>query len=251
MITLKNTIAILVLILTASCSKNDEPAAPAPNPEPTTTDLNYSNGSLSTGATATDGTVAPQGYTWSQMEATNETYGFLANNLYHISDDFIVPTGQKWTINKIIFYAYQTGHALESSPINEIYYEIYSSNPSAVGSQKIYGDLSANKYVAAIDSKTCRVYHNIIDIKRIIFKVTTSATDLVLNPGTYWIKWKSKAVNNQNIFFPSNTNKGFATKPEYNAINFDVTANTWNVCFSGSSNRVDFPFELVGTKTKI
>ncbi len=248
---IKNTIAILLLIFTFSCSKNDEPATPVPNPEPTTTDLNYVNGTLSTGATTTDGTVAPNGYTWSQTEPTNEVFGFLSGNLYHTADDFIVPTGQKWTINKIVFYAYQTGHVLESSPINEMYYEIYSSNPSAVGSQKIYGDFSTNKYVAAIDSKICRVYHNIVDTKRIIFKITSSATDLVLSPGTYWIKWKSKAVNNQNIFFPGNTNKGFATKPEYNALNFDVTANTWAILNNGANNKVDFPFELIGTKTKI
>lgn len=246
--TLKNTIAILGLIIMASCSKEDEPVTPTPNLEPTTTDLNYSNGNLSTGETSNNGTAAPTGCTWSEVQFENGTYGYSAYGDNLVADDFIVPTGEKWTINKFIFYAYQTNFAGTNCPINDVKYTIYSNNPSAAGASSVFGNFVTNKYATAEDSKIYRIYKDAPDSKRKIYKITASATDLVLQPGTYWIKWQSKNIDNSAHFFPPNTTLNSTGLENYNAIGQNL--GVWNVLADGV-NKVDFPFGIVGTKTKI
>ena len=72
----------------------------------------YSNGGLSTGATSSNGTAAPSGYTWSELQAGNSSYGisgvYTATSSFRLADDFVVPAGQKWTISSIEVFAYQT-----------------------------------------------------------------------------------------------------------------------------------------------
>jgi hypothetical protein len=247
--TLKNIIAIAILIIIASCSKNDEPVTPIPTPEQTTTDLNYFNGSLSTGATANNGTTAPTGYTWSEIEATNDFTGFIAANDFYLADDFIVPVGEKWTINKFVFFAYQTNYLGTNSPFNEVKYEIYDSNPSAAGASKIFGGFTINKYATSEDSKMYRLFNATADLKRKIYKITASATDLVLMPGTYWIKWQTKTITDSLHYHPSNTTKGTAGVATYNSMIQE--AGIWKINYNGTGNKVDFPFGIVGTKTKI
>lgn len=237
------TITILSLFVT-SCSKDE-----TTTPEPTPTELNFSNGNLSTGATSSNGTAAPTGYTWSEIEATNPLNGFNATDNYFLADDFIIPAGEKWTINKFIFYAYQTDYFGTNSPFNEVKYEIYTSNPSAAGVSKIFGDFATNKYVTSEDSKIYRIKNASSVINRKIYKITASATDLVLTTGTYWIKWQTKTNTSSLNFNPPNTTSGIAGVASYNAIN--QSAGVWAALENGTGNKVDFPFGIVGTKTKI
>ena len=245
--TLKKTIAILLLIFTASCSKDDEVTS-VPNPEPLVTDLNYSNGNLSTGPTSSNGTAAPAGYTWSEMQLDSSSYGFPAYGNIFIADDFVVPVGEKWTINKFIFFAYQNNFVGTICPIIDLKYAIYNSNPSSAGSTVIFGNFSTNKFAAAEDSKIYRIYKGSPNSIRKIYKITASATDLVLSPGTYWIRWQS--INNDNTahYYPQNTTLNSNGLASYNAIHQEQ--GTWSVLVDGV-NKVDFPFGIVGTKIKI
>ena len=244
--TLKTIIAITVLsLLTFSCSNDD-------SGDSKTTDLNYSNGNLSTGTTSADKTVAPSGYTWSEVQAPNKLTGALAvMGSYSLADDFTVPEGEKWNITKINFYIFKTDYLEADSPVKDVRYEIYNTNPSTAGAVKVYGDFSVNKYFTSADAKMYRISAQYPDkTARKIFKITASSTDLELTAGTYWLKWQTNVINGQTLghYHPSNTIIGSVDLPAYNALQQYV--NTWVVLKDGSA-KVDFPFEIVGTKTKI
>ena len=69
-------------------------------------------------------------------------------------------------------------------------------------------------------------------------------------PGTYWIAWKSK--NNDNfIYFPNNETNNATLNAKFNAI--QQIGSTWSVLNNGGTEqtKIDFPFEVVGTKTKL
>ena len=244
--TLKAIFAIVAAALFSISCSNDG------NSEPETSDLNYSNGNLSTGAISADKTNALSGYTWSEVQGTNELLGSLAVvGSYSLADDFIVPAGEKWNITKINFYIYKADYLGVDSPVKEVRYEIYSDNPSTAGAVKVYGDLSVNKYFTSADAKMYRISDFYPDkTARKIFKITASSTDLELPEGTYWIKWQTNVMNGQTLghHHPSNTIVGSVGLPTYNAL--QQFGNVWSVLKDGNA-KIDFPFELVGTKTKI
>jgi hypothetical protein len=243
--TLKTIISItLVSLFLFSCSNDDS--------APQISDLNYSNGNLSTGnMSVIDKTAAPAGYTWSELQAGNTSMGFAGTETFSLADDFIVPAGEKWNVNKINFYIYKSNHEGNESPVVNIGYEIYSANPSTAGATKIYGDITVNKYSAGIDSKMYRIANTTgsSNTARKIFKITATAADLELPSGTYWIKWKTTAIDKTIAHYhPANTVVGSAGLVTFNAIQF---TGEWKVLENGKGNKVDFPFELIGTKTKI
>jgi len=246
--TLKTIIAITVLSLFSfSCSSDDD------SKDAIKEELNYSNGNLSTVSVSSfDKTTAPSGYTWSEMQAGNNILGFGANDALALADDFVVPAGEKWNVEKISFYIYKNGHNGEDSPVKDIRYEIYSSNPSQSGAVKKYGDIAVNKYAASADSKMYRISNtaNSSTTTRKIFKITASAKDLELPSGTYWIKWQTKAVDDVSTHYhPSNTIVGSPGLTTYNAI--QQKDGVWKELENGSGIKADLPFEIVGTKTKI
>ncbi len=90
----------------------------------------YTNGPLSTGATSSDGTAAPAGYTWSEVQAGNTVAGFAANITagFTVADDFTVPAGG-WNLTTARFYAYSTGFAGSTSPFVDVRVQIFATDP--------------------------------------------------------------------------------------------------------------------------
>ena len=96
---MKTILAFLIVsLVTISCSNDNEETKTAP----TTTELKYSNGGLITGTTSTSGAVAQAGYSWSELSSGATNLGFNATGDSKLADDFTVPDGEKWTINKFI-----------------------------------------------------------------------------------------------------------------------------------------------------
>lgn len=247
--TLKTILAIAIISILASCSKSDDEV---PNQQSFTPELNFSNGNLSTGTTASTGASAPTGYTWSEPEVANIFFGFQAspNSNFFLADDFIVPQGEKWSINKFVFYAYQTNYVATNSPFDNIKYEIFSIKPSEIGATKIFGDFTNNKFESSEDAKMYRIKNGFPNQLRKIYKITASATNIELMPGTYWIKWQTNNITNTLHYHPYNTTIGVAGLSTYNALTLS-DVGVWSVCDSGASNKADFPFGIIGTKTKL
>lgn len=239
----KNIILIIVFsVFLISCSNDDGSS------DPETTDLNFSNGNLTTGAKTSKGTSAPEGYTWSEIDTKNYASGIISNNRY-FADDFVVPNGEKWTIEKINIYAFYGGYTGVISPFDNIRYEIYDADPSLVSSTKIYGDINTNKYVSAEDAKMYRIFNGEAETIRKIFRITANATDLQLSAGTYWIKWQI-SENSSAVLYPSNITPGTPGLASYNAKAKSAEGN-WGTIINGDGDaKVDFPFELIGRKNR-
>ena len=230
-------------VFSISCSSDDDRSFNS-----ITSDLNFSNGNLSTGAKTANGTSAPEGYTWSEIDTKNYSSGVISNNLY-FADDFVVPKGEKWTIEKINIYAFYPGYTGVTSPFDNIRYEIYDGDPSLVSTTKIHGDISTNKYASAEDAKMYRIFNGTAETIRKIFRITANATDLELSAGTYWIKWHI-SENLPAVFYASNVTPGTPGLASYNAKR-QPAGGDWSTIINGDGDaKVDFPFELIGKKTK-
>lgn len=233
------TCLLLVTFLTLSCSKDDDKPI---QPEP------FSNGNvagMSSGVTSVGGTTAPAGYTWSEVKTPQSTWGINGTvNDRQLADDFKIPAGEKWNIENFYFYAYQTSFSGTTFPVNEFYFEIYSSDPAIAGAEKVYGDMTTNRFVSSEETKWYRILQGQPDnTTRKIYKMKVKADDLNLNPGTYWIKWGSKTSSGTHFYpqFPHDPSK------ENNAQQFVVSSSTW-VDLNDGGQRVSFPFEITGTK---
>ena len=230
------------LSLVLNCKSDDEDEAIEPTPEAFT----ITNAArMSTGTTSTFGTIAPSGFTWSEVKEPQSTWGLngtITDRM--LADDFQIPAGEKWKIETIYFYAYQTGFAGTPFPVSELYFEIYSSDPSAAGAVKVYGDLTTNRYVSAEETKFYRILQGQPDnTTRKIYKMKTQTADLNLNSGTYWIKWGSKTASGTH-FYPQLPHDGTVVN---NAQQFVVANSTW-VNLDDGGQRVSLPFEITGTK---
>lgn len=241
--TKKILFALLALTLSvSSCRKDDEPSEPQPQA------LSFSNGGISSGTVSSGGVTAPSGYTWSENMTSFGPWGYNAVAAQNeIADEINVPAGEKWTIENVIFYAYKTGFTGTSLPMGQLYLEVYSSNPSSAGATKVYGDATTNRYVSNEEAKVFRIATGQpANQDRKVFKVKAQTPGLVLNPGTYWLKWSSKLSDNTSHFYVNVTP---ATNPlQYNALQFTFSGSTWANVKNGSDN-VDMAFQVEGKKT--
>lgn len=178
----------------------------------------YNNGPLSTGVTASDGTVAPAGYTWSEIQSGNNTLGFTgvitATNTFSLADDFTVPTGEKWTLTGADFFGYQTGSTAQ--PFDKCYVRIFDASPASAGNL-IYGDLTTNTMTSSDDSKIYRIGTSAIGTTRRVWQIKNTINKQ-LNPGTYWISETAHATNGSPAFFPPVTIVGSMGPAGANAV---------------------------------
>lgn len=207
---------------------------------------NYDNGPLSTGATARVGTVAPAGYTWSEVQNntgnlteanTNSGYAGSWNSsaaFFFLADDFTVPVGAKWQIATIDFFAYQTGYVGTTNPFTTARVNIFSSDPSVSGAVSVFGDDTTNRYASATDAKMYRIFNSNVPTTvsvpgttRRIWQIKAN-TAVTLNSGTYWIKYQlQNAVPANGGFLPSVTIPGTRGLPTFNAKQYSGATAAW------------------------
>ncbi len=206
----------------------------------------YINGNLSTGATTSNGTDAPAGYNWSEVQVGNVNAGFgaqIANNL-SLADDFTV-TGGTWTVSKITFFAYSTGYTGTASPFEDLRLQIFDADPSSGTAVPIFGDLTTNVLTASSPANMYRIFNATAGTTRLIWKLEANI-NLVLPPGTYWMEWQTGvAAGLTSNFTPPSTIVGATTQAGYNAQQHDLTANTWTAVVDGTTipnNFQDFHF---------
>lgn len=202
----------------------------------------FINGPLSTGATATGGTAAPVGFTWSEVQPGNGTagYGNSVTNGFALADNFTVPNGQSWAITKFTCYAYSSGYAGATSPYTNIRVRIFNTNPSVGSPTPIYGDLTTNRFLASSTSNMYRIFNATPGTTRQIWKIEASIPT-TLPAGSYWIEWQVENGLASN-FSPAKTVVGVTGQAGDNALQHNVTANTWAAVVDAVPQ--DFPFQL-------
>lgn len=212
----------------------------------------FTNGSISTGATSTNSTAAPAGYTWSEIQAPNTTLG--AGAIYNnaatadlsLADDFVVPAGQTWNITSAEFFGYQTGYAGTTIPIDVLRVRIWNGDPSVGTPTVVFGDMTTN-VLNASGSGEAFVYRTSTVTgttrKVWLFKANVTAS---LPAGTYWIEYQVHATNDGNAFFPPVTILNTTSDPSWNAKQRSGAA--WAALLDGgSTNALAAPFNLDGT----
>ena len=203
----------------------------------------YSSGNLSTGATTSTAVAAPAGYTWSELQAPNTSYGASGHialpSDFRLSDDFAVPAGESWAISSIEVFAYQT--ASVAFPIDKLNLRIWDGSPAAAGTI-VFGDTTKNilNLTNSADSKMYRVAASAVGTTRRIWKVSGDIAKS-FNPGSYWVDYQVHATNNAAIFFPLVTIPGSTGPANANAL--QASAGAWNpLSDAGSATVQALPF---------
>ncbi len=126
------------------------------------------------------------------LEWSPGTYGWGCQEGYDniVADDFVVPSGETWSITGITVGGYQTGSSTTPT-IDALYLACYDDNPPT--GTLVYGDLTTNVFSSAVWSGIYRV--NVSGSgtasNRPIMAVTANpATPWVLGEGTYWIAYQ-------------------------------------------------------------
>lgn len=118
------------------------------------------------------------------------TIGFgqqvLADN--RIADDFTIPAGQSWTIDEIVFFAYQTGSDTNST-ITDYRVRIWDGIPDEAGSNIVFGDLATNRLASTAFADIYRVTETTPGATNRPIMASTVTIGTTLPAGTYYLDW--------------------------------------------------------------
>jgi subtilisin-like proprotein convertase family protein len=217
----------------------------------------YSNGALSTGATAVGGVTAPTGFTWSELQGTNTSLGSAASieARFTLADDFFIPFGETWKLSKVVFYAYSTDYVGTTSPFNDTRVQIFDKDPSINNPTPLFGNLTTNRFEVSSTAKIYRIGNGSPGTRRQIWRIEvalgTALAPLELTSGNYWIEWQHGTIAmGASNFSPPTTIVGASTQPSNNAKLHSLTSNSWsNIVDQGSGGAQDFPFDIIYTST--
>lgn len=205
------------------------------------------NGNLSTGNTSSNGTTAPTGFNWSEVQNGNTSFGFgasIASNLALV-ENFTVPSGQIWNLTNLLVFAYSTNYSGATSPFNDFRVRIYNTDPSLGTATPIFGDLTTNRFASSSSTNIYRIAYGTPGQTRLVWGIVGNLPT-TLNPGQYWIEWQLGTVTGvTSNFCPPSTVAGTISQPGNNAWQHNVQTNVWTpVVDQGSSTRQDLPFVL-------
>jgi hypothetical protein len=142
----------------------------------------FDNGPFVTGAGAGSG-----GSDISEMGSGESTYGFGFESSVDImiADQFTIPTGASWNIDRITVFGYQTGSGTTST-ITGAYLTIWD-NPPDTGAL-VYGVQTTNVLTSSAWSNCYRVSNGqTTNTDRPIMANTCDLTPFTLNAGEYWL----------------------------------------------------------------
>lgn len=207
----------------------------------------FTNGNLSTGATASTGAPAPAGYTWSEVQTGNNNAGYSANitNGFSVADDFTVNCGT-WDLTKFTCYSYSTGYAGATSPIVDLRMQIFDVDPSVGTPTPIFGDLTTNRLTTSTNANLYRIFNGTPGTTRNVWKNEANIT-LSLTPGTYWVEWQiGVQAGLTSNFSPASTVVGTVTQAGNNAQQHDNVGGIWTPILDGpgGADPQDMPFRL-------
>jgi len=153
----------------------------------------YDNGS--TGGPGTHGIVTNPGAAFgggdlSALIAPDANFGFSANSAgpFRLSDQFVVPAGQTWTINNFHVYTYTTGATAPTVTAGT--FQIFNGAPNA-GGTVIAGDTTTNVLTADAFAGPTAIWRAqdtapLTNNRQVQDATLTPGAAIVLSPGTYW-----------------------------------------------------------------
>ncbi|MBK7378117.1 MAG: T9SS type A sorting domain-containing protein [Ignavibacteriales bacterium] len=169
-------------------------------------------------------------------------FGHQIINTNSMADDFVAT--EDWTIDEIIFYAYQTFSGTTST-INDYRVQIWDGDPSVGGSSVIWGDLTTNVLSSTAWAGIYRVSETTTGTNsdRPIMEshVTVGAT---FSAGTYWIEWQCGGTSASGPWAPPITITGLTTTGN----GYQNLAGVWGPANDGGTlTQQGFPFVIMGS----
>jgi hypothetical protein len=124
--------------------------------------------------------------------------------VFRLADDFTVPAGETWLVDRVVVFGYQTGATAPS--INSGNLRILSTSPGASTTPTIvFGDTTTNRVTTPVTlSGTVRVTETTLTATNRLLQ----AIPLTVNPpisltaGTYWIDFQAGGTVASGPFFP-------------------------------------------------
>jgi len=170
-------------------------------------------------------------------------FGHAVSTGFRVADDFSVPVGG-WTIDDIVFFAYQTG-STTASTITAINFRIWDGVPG-VGNV-VFGDTATNRLLSSSWSNIYRVLDTALtNNQRPVMSVTADA-GVFLAAGTYWLDWQVGGSLSSGPWAPPISILGQATTG--NGLQFNPTAGTWGNLLDTSTGTIQgLPFQLIGPR---
>lgn len=109
-----------------------------------------------------------------------------------ISDDFVVPSGQTWEIDRITFYGYETSAPTSPSTFTEHYLTILDGPPDQAGSSIVWGDMSVNILESSVWSGVYRDSEDDPGSTSRPIMANTCTVGTMLSAGEYWLVWNAE-----------------------------------------------------------
>jgi len=231
----------------------------------------YDNGPFATGSTSKNGTAAPAGKQWSEVQNDNgnttQSNTLAASGCQAVpggnnrcADDFTVPVGETWTINQVTVYIIQIGAT--TNPVTNMNLRIWNGRPADPTSTIVFGDTTTNRFVSSTDTNTLRAFNSAVPASNVprtdltIWEVKIAVSPAaVLTAGTYWVDFQTTTTAAQ--FTPLTTYVGARNVPLDNARQFTSSTGLWaDVVDAGNPAaapdvRLGIPFKLDGSKTGV
>lgn len=117
--------------------------------------------------------------------------GHQVLNGNRVADDFTIPPGESWNIERITFFAYQTG-STTTSTMTGVNFQIWDGPPGVGGSSVVFGDTTTNRMTNTSWSGILRVTETTTGVAN-DRPIMANECDIavVLDAGTYWIDWQT------------------------------------------------------------
>lgn len=189
-------------------------------------------------------TGAAAGSDRSAIVAGGATFGFGAQGVVRLSDDFVVPAGETWNITGANLFGYLTGSTTPSATAATV--QIFSTDPlNTTGGTVVGGDATTNVMSSNTFFGPTAIYRttnvDTAGTTRRIQQVSTTFGTISLGPGTYWLDWNFTGV----AFVPPLSD----TNPLANTGNARqvLTAGGNYAAIADQTFTQGVPFQLVGT----
>ncbi len=157
-----------------------------------------------------------------------------------IADDFVAT--EEWTIDSIVFYAYQTNGGIPST-ITAVNLQIWDGPPDDPTSTVVWGDPTTNVMVLTEWSGIYRASETSPNSDARAIMKNTVAVGTTLPAGTYWLDWQSDGSAASGPWAPPIAILGETTTG--NALQY---TGAWAAALDGgTATPQGFPFLIYGT----
>lgn len=172
----------------------------------------YNNGPLSTGTTAENGTMAPAGYMFSELQGddldVNSTSGYTGDQAqsYMLSDDFRVPEGESWQISSVELFMYKTDYT-GNCPVasTNVFFFDHLNGENLIFPQAVSSCQNTQMLRTFNSVKEASTFNSDI-MRRQIYKYTVPVTGVELEAGYYSLRFQTQAGGTH--FYPTVTVPG-------------------------------------------